>query len=219
MQKFQDVVLDSQGRPVAGAVIAVQEYPSGDAATVYQTDVVGTAYEPTTDDYGAFYFYAANGNYSYTVTVAGVLRKTVNNIQLFDSVAEFSTSGTWTPTDVSGGTATLSSAGGEYYKLGDMVFISGLFRFASNGDTTAAALGGLPFPAKTGSYAYNIQCSSQGNTFGGTISGTSVGGLVFSIAGGASTLVPRWADLPGAVCSNGQLDVTTVYFAGWYRTD
>ena len=86
MQKFQDVVLDSQGRPVAGAVIAVLSYPGGSPATVYQTDAVGTAYTPTTDDYGAFYFYAPDGNYSYTVTVSGVLRKTVTDVQIVDAI-------------------------------------------------------------------------------------------------------------------------------------
>lgn len=84
MQKFQDVVLDSQGRPVAGAVIAVQAYPGGGAATVYQTDAVGAAYTPTTDAFGGFFFYVADGNYSYTVTVGGVLRKTVTDIQIVD---------------------------------------------------------------------------------------------------------------------------------------
>lgn len=88
MQKFQDVVLDSQGRPVAGAVIAVLSYPGGSPATVYQTDSVGAAYTPTTDDYGAFYFYAPDGNYSYTVTVNGVLRKTVTDVQIVDAVAD-----------------------------------------------------------------------------------------------------------------------------------
>lgn len=87
MQKFQDVVLDSQGRPVAGAVIAVQEYPGGGSATVYQTDAIGAAYTPTTDAYGAFFFYAPDGRYSYTVTVNGVLRKTVTDVEIFDSVA------------------------------------------------------------------------------------------------------------------------------------
>lgn len=85
MQKFQDVVLDSQGRPVAGAVIAVQAYPGGSPATVYETDAVGAAYTPTTDAFGAFFFYAPDGNYSYTVTVSGVLRKTVTDVQIVDA--------------------------------------------------------------------------------------------------------------------------------------
>jgi hypothetical protein len=88
MQKFQDVVLDSQGRPVPGAVIAVQSFPGGSPATVYQTNAVGAAYVPTTDSLGGFFFYAPNGSYSYTVTVAGVLRATVTDIQLQDLVPD-----------------------------------------------------------------------------------------------------------------------------------
>jgi hypothetical protein len=84
MQKFQDVVLDSQGRPVPGAVIAVQSFPGGSPVTVYQTNAVGAAYVPTTDSLGGFFFYAPDGNYSYTVTVANVLRATVTDIQLQD---------------------------------------------------------------------------------------------------------------------------------------
>lgn len=216
MQKYQDVVLDSQGRPVAGAVIAVLEYPGGSPATVYQTDSVGAAYTPTTDDYGAFYFYAPNGYYSYTVTVNGVLRKTVTDISIYDPAAD---EGTWTPTDESGGTAILSIASGEYIKQGPMVFIAGRFRFVSNSDATAAVLGGLPYPAKAGLMAYHIGCASQGNTFGTTVSGTSLGALVFAVGPGSSLLYPRWADIPGLICSNSQLDITTIQFSGWYRAD
>lgn len=216
MQKFQDVVLDSQGRPVEGAVIAVQEYPGGASATVYETNNVGAAYVPTTDAYGAFFFYALNGRYSYTVTVAGVLRGTITDVLLYDPDE---ISGSWTPTDISGGTATLSVASGEYIKTGSIVYVSGRIRFASTGDGTAAAFGGLPFTAKNNTNIYALVCSSQGNTFGTTISGTTVGGLVFSITPNTKNFTPRWADIPGLTCTNGQLDVTTVYFTGWYPTD
>lgn len=216
MQKFQDVVLDSQGRPVAGAVIAVLSYPGGSPATVYQTDSVGAAYTPTTDDYGAFYFYAPNGHYSYTVSVSNVLRGTVTDILLYDPDE---IEGSWTPTDISGGTGVLSVAAGEYIKTGSIVYVSGRIRFASTGDSTAAAFGGLPFTAKNNTNIYALVCSLQGNTFGTTISGTTVGGLVFSITPNTKNFTPRWADVPGLTCTNGQLDVTTVYFTGWYPTD
>jgi hypothetical protein len=183
---------------------------------VYQTNAVGTAYEPVTDDYGAFYFYAENGRYDYTVTVANVLRETVTDILLYDPTG---TSGTWTPTDESGGTALLTTAGGEYIKQGEMVFISGRVKFASNSDATAAVFGGLPFPGRAGSDAYNIGCSYQGNTFGMTLSGTNIGGLIFQINAGSSEMIPRWADVPGLICSNGSLDLVVIYFSGWYRTD
>lgn len=89
MQKFQDVVQDSQGRPVAGAVIAVLSYPGGSPATVYENDVVGAAYVPVTDAFGAFFFYAPDGDYSYTVTVFNVLRRTVTDVQIVDVLTRY----------------------------------------------------------------------------------------------------------------------------------
>lgn len=149
MQKFQDVVLDSQGRPVAGAVIAVLSYPGGSPATVYQTDSVGTAYTPTTDDYGAFYFYAPDGNYSYTVTVGGVLRKTVTDITLYDPFDE----GEWLPKFGFGGTESTGAAysiqRGWYTKKGSWVTATGYVIVSNKGSTTGSGVCilGLPYVA------------------------------------------------------------------------
>jgi hypothetical protein len=149
MQKFQDVVLDSQGRPVAGAVIAVQEYPGGGAATVYETDAVGAAYTPTTDAFGAFFFYAPNGNYSYTVTVGGVLRKTVTNVILYDPSSE----STWTPKFGFFGTESTGAAysiqRGWYTKVGDWVTATGYLIVSNKGSSTSSGVCilGLPFVA------------------------------------------------------------------------
>lgn len=149
MQKFQDVVLDSQGRPVAGAVIAVLSYPGGSPATVYQTDAVGTAYTPTTDDYGAFYFYAPNGRYSYTVTVANVLRGTVTDVLLYDpDDAPTSTTGTWTPTLTGTGSSFVyDQQYGSYVKVGSLVLLTGLIQVNSSSTFGAnqISISGLPF--------------------------------------------------------------------------
>lgn len=180
MQKFQDVVLDSQGRPVPGAVIELQEYPGGLPVTVYQTNDTGTAYFPVTDSLGGFFFYAPNGRYSYTVTVAGVLRKTVTDILLQDYLqepppagiinafgikfpADFFASqdvntlddyeeGSWSPTILSGN----NSSGRTYSKqTGRYRKIGSLVNI--NGEVTILAMG-----------------SSTGNT--------SIGGLPFGAA-------------------------------------
>lgn len=215
MQKYQDVVLKPDGSVIQGASVLVQSYPGAVTSTIYSDDGVTTQANPmTTDSLGSFGFYAAGGIYQLVISGSQIATKTITGIELGEE-----TEGTWTPTDVSGGTATMTQAAGEWLKQGSMVFISGQFRFNANSDTTAAAIGGLPFPAKAGTRAYNIGCSIQGNTFGTTISGTTVGGLVFSIAAGTSTLTPRFADVPGLLCPNGSLDVTTIQFAGWYRTD
>lgn len=153
MQKFQDVVLDSQGRPVEGAVIAVVEYPSGDAATVYQTNAVGTAYTPTTDAYGAFYFYAPNGAYSYTVTVANVLRKTVTDIQLFDTTTAASdyAEGTFTPSiagDITPGSASYVTRYGYYTKVGRLVTVIVQMTFGSYTGVGYITVTGLPYASR-----------------------------------------------------------------------
>ena len=163
MQKFQDVVLDSQGRPVAGAVIAVLSYPGGSPATVYQTDAVETAYTPTTDDYGAFYFYAPDGNYSYTVTVNGVLRKTVTDVQIVDAVAAVATleasiaalpayaEGTFTPSiagDITPGSASYSTRSGYYTKVGRLVTVIIQMTFGSYTGAGYITVTGLPFASR-----------------------------------------------------------------------
>lgn len=150
MQKFQDVVLDSQGRPVEGAVIAVQEYPGGGAATVYQTNNVGAAYVPTTDAYGAFFFYAPNGRYSYTVTVANVLRGTVTDVLLYDP--DESTTGTWTPTLTGTGSSFVyDEQSGGYVKVGNLVVLTGFIKVNSSSTYGAnqISISGLPFSSST----------------------------------------------------------------------
>lgn len=175
MQKFQDVVLDSQGRPVAGAVIAVLSYPGGSPATVYQTDAVGAAYTPTTDDYGAFYFYAPNGNYSYTVTVANVLRKTVTDVILYDPEGQ---TGSWTPSvsSSSGTIDTVLSSEGTYLKTGGLVRctfnVSILFNGTGSGSVN---LGNLPFACAD---IYNYGQGQKGD------------GTLLFVGGSSATFVP-----------------------------
>lgn len=208
MQKFQDVVLDSQGRPVAGAVIAVLSYPGGSPATVYQTDAVGTAYTPTTDDYGAFYFYAPNGRYSYTVTVANVLRGTVTDILLYDPAA---TQGTWTPTDGSGAGLSFTSVSGDYIKSGNLVFIQGSLEYPSTSSTDIAKITGLPFGQDA-----TVTVGSM------TISQSDLGSSFYLQVRGSGTGTGTWLaplTLTGAPRLNSQNTLMLIKFSGWYLTD
>jgi hypothetical protein len=163
MQKFQDVVLDSQGRPVAGAVIAVQEYPGGGAATVYETDAVGAAYTPTTDAFGAFFFYAPNGNYSYTVTVGGVLRKTVTDVEIVDSIEALAlkaplASPTFTGTVVLPSATSIGSVSAT--ELGYLDGVTSAIQTQFTGKASVAAGSWTPTfasSAGTSSFAYTSQ--------------------------------------------------------------
>lgn len=86
MQKYQDVVLMSNGQPAANVQVTVQTYPGLGTPTIYSDNGV-TPYPSnvlTTDELGNFSFYAANGHYQITVSGAGVLTATKSDIILLD---------------------------------------------------------------------------------------------------------------------------------------
>lgn len=80
----QDIVLDAQGRPVAGALVTVAGYPSG-TATIY-SDEGSTAISGTsTGTDGSYGFYAAPGRYTITISAAGIGTVTKDDVALNDA--------------------------------------------------------------------------------------------------------------------------------------
>jgi hypothetical protein len=88
MMKYQDVVI-SRGLGVIGAQVAVTNYPSGSPATIYSDNGV-TLYPSnvlTTDNNGRYYFYAANGYYSLSISGYGLTTLSITDILLQDLVS------------------------------------------------------------------------------------------------------------------------------------
>ncbi len=84
MQKLFLTVRDQQGRPVEGAAVEVTTYPAGALATIYSDDGSTTKENPmTTNSRGFTEYYAANGNYSWTITTDED-EYTINDIQHYD---------------------------------------------------------------------------------------------------------------------------------------
>jgi hypothetical protein len=87
MQKYQNAIQDVNGNAVAGATVAVYLYGTTTPATIYSdngvTPIVGNSV--TTSSVGEFFFYAANGRYSLTVTAVHFTSDAYNDITLFDS--------------------------------------------------------------------------------------------------------------------------------------
>lgn len=85
MQRYSDNFINSNGRPVSGATVTVLTYPQGAPATLYSDNGVTQMANPTTTDaLGAFFFYAADGRYSLTITSDSTEPVTRTDVQLED---------------------------------------------------------------------------------------------------------------------------------------
>jgi hypothetical protein len=86
MQKYTDVVTSARsGAAKPDARVTVKTYPAGVVATIYSDDGVTTQDNPiTTDSNGEFYFYAADGEYTLTVSGTGITERTIGPIILHD---------------------------------------------------------------------------------------------------------------------------------------
>lgn len=84
MQKYSDVVLDKNSKPIAGATVTVSTYPDSQPATIYGADGGPAVTSVTTDSAGRFSFYAASGHYSISVSGQGITPFTYNDVTLFD---------------------------------------------------------------------------------------------------------------------------------------
>ena len=94
MQKYQDVVLKTNGDIVPNATVLVKLYPSGTTATIYSDDGITTKANPlTVDGLGSYSFYAANDRYQLVISNGGFVTKTVTDVILFDSANSSSSSG------------------------------------------------------------------------------------------------------------------------------
>jgi len=98
---------------------------------------------------------SGNGiDFSATANSSGTMTS-----ELLDDYEE----GTYTPTDVSGAGLSFSAAGGFYTKIGRLVTCFFYVTFPSTANTSAAAIGGLPFTTGnnvaggvwTGAVSYN----------------------------------------------------------------
>lgn len=83
MEKYQSNVQNRKGDAVSGASVRVLTYPGNVLATIYSDDGVTPAANPlTTDSNGAFFFYAADGQYSLQISGNGIAPLTISDVAL-----------------------------------------------------------------------------------------------------------------------------------------
>lgn len=88
MQKRQETVVNgSSGRPVVGATVTVTTL-AGVAATLYTSNGAGliSGNSVTTDDNGLYFYYAADGRYSETISGSGITTTVITDILIDDSL-------------------------------------------------------------------------------------------------------------------------------------
>lgn len=94
MQRYQNVVLNTEGQPIVGASVTVKTL-AGATASIFSDNSSTVAANPlTTDARGFFSFYAANGRYSLEITGADVSgTHAVSDILLDDETTETAVDG------------------------------------------------------------------------------------------------------------------------------
>lgn len=97
MQKFDDVILNSNGQPVSGAVVLVSPTGTTSTATIYG-DIAGTATRAnplSSDASGRVWFYGTNGRYDLAISGSYITTTTKTDMMLEDvprsNLAELST--------------------------------------------------------------------------------------------------------------------------------
>lgn len=89
MEKYRNNVVDRNGNVLPGASVLVKTYPAGTTATIYSDNGVTSVNNPlTTDAYGQFAFYAADGRYSLTISGSNITTYTIDDIPLLEDPAD-----------------------------------------------------------------------------------------------------------------------------------
>lgn len=89
MRKFYESVINSNGRPVPGAVVTVTKHPDSSAAVLYSDNgVTVLSGVLITDAFGYFEFYAEDARYNVSVTVDGAV-KTITDLLVSDTVTTY----------------------------------------------------------------------------------------------------------------------------------
>ncbi len=105
--------------------------------------------------------------------------------------------GSWTTSDASGAGLTITTARGKYVRIGDIVFINGVFGYPVTANGSIAKIS-IPIPTTNESNSVNV------------LSGTVVSGLV------GSTGLSFYNASAGNI-TNADLSNKTVYITGFYN--
>ena len=152
MQKYQDVVLKTNGSIVPNASVLVQTYPAGTTATIYSDNGVTPTANPTiADGSGRFSFYAADGRYQFVISGTGFTTVTLSDILLED------------PSDATAGVFTSLTASGNATVSGNLTANGNTILGDATTDTLNVGVGAIVKDA-SGNVGIGVSPSARNNT-------------------------------------------------------
>lgn len=120
MRKFYGWVIDTRGRPVDGASVALMSYPDGAMAALYSDDGSTASANPiTTNSRGYYEFYVAPGRYTLEITTDSETI-TVNDV-VIDGPAPLFGEIAYDPANLADGAGVTTTLTVEGAVLGDFV--------------------------------------------------------------------------------------------------
>lgn len=114
-------------------------------------------------------------------------------------MSNYTSAGSYTPTDQSGAGLTFTSVSASYTQIGNMVFVYGVLTYPTTADTSAAKIS-LPITVPNQNYAQTISTTIEGGT-GGTLLQTVI-----------NTTTAAWVVAAGTAQTNVTLTGRTLHF-------
>ena len=169
MQKYQDVVLDSQGDAISGVTLTVKNYPADTLATIYSDNGVTliASSQVTSDANGKYAFYAANGRYNLNFLKTGFVSTTLTDVMVQDF------------TTVSSGGLGAGTVGAPALTFGGDT-TTGMYRPAANQIGVTVSGSNLATFSATGLSINGVISISIGAAVGGATA--QAGGIAFPAA-------------------------------------
>lgn len=116
----------------------------------------------------------------------------------------YTTSSNWTPTDISGGGLTFTTAGCKYAKVGSVVILLGQIIWPATADTNLATIGGFPLAPLSATYG------------GMSVGFTNLGAIPMLLVGGGGMAVYKAST--GGLYTNAEMSGKSIIFSGTYLT-
>jgi hypothetical protein len=169
---------------------------SGNIPIVFRTNSAERARIPSTGGFQSVTTISV-GNATPSTSGAGITFPATQSASSDANTLDDYEEGTWTPTDASGASLSLTTSNARYTKIGNMVYCSATITYPTTASGSAARVGGLPFT------------SISSSVYGGYIRYTD-SGLALSIAQSANGSTFEFYTSAGAATTNVSLSTKRV---------